>query len=174
MCKGDWIQTYSGGKFWPLDPRPEDVNIIDIAHALSMMCRFGGHTDFFYSVAEHSCHVHDILPIEHRKAGVLHDGSEAYIADIVTPAKRYMPEYQEIEDKIQRAVSERFGLPYPYDPAIKVADRMVLVAESEQVMGPKPQKWEGYPEAADIKCLGMYPLEAENAFLQRCKALGIE
>ena len=62
--KGDWILTYSGIEFWPLDPRPEDVRIEDIAHALSMQCRFAGHCDRFYSVAEHSIRVADLVPRE--------------------------------------------------------------------------------------------------------------
>lgn len=52
--RGDWLQTYTGRQYWPLDPRPEDVDLRDIAHALSQLCRYGGHTLFFYSVAEHS------------------------------------------------------------------------------------------------------------------------
>lgn len=52
--KGDWIQTVTGRPFWPLDPRAEEMDIRDIAHSLSMQCRFGGHCHRFYSVAEHS------------------------------------------------------------------------------------------------------------------------
>lgn len=54
---GDWMQTFTGRQFWPMDPRPEDLDILDIAHALSLLCRFGGHCQRFYSVAEHSVHV---------------------------------------------------------------------------------------------------------------------
>lgn len=62
--RGDWIQTFTGRRFWPLDPRPEDVCIEDIAHALSLKCRFGGHCTRFYSVAEHSVHVSNYVPAE--------------------------------------------------------------------------------------------------------------
>ena len=168
---GDWVQTYRGKKFWPLDPRAEEIDIIDIAHALSMTCRFGGHSNIFYSVAEHSCHVHDILPPEHKRAGLLHDGSESYISDIVSPAKKFMPEYRSIEDRIQRVISEKYGLTYPYDPAIKDADVAVLVAEQEQIMGKPPEPWLHMPPAADIKCQGWQPNRAKMEFLYRFSRL---
>lgn len=67
MRHGDWMQTYSGRKFWPVDPRPEEVFIEDIAHALSMICRFGGHSLVFYSVAQHSVLVARNLKREHKR-----------------------------------------------------------------------------------------------------------
>jgi hypothetical protein len=51
---GDWIQTFSGRRFYPADPRPDDMDIGDVAHALSMVCRFNGHVRFHYSVAQHA------------------------------------------------------------------------------------------------------------------------
>lgn len=51
---GDWMQTFLGKQFWPLDPRARDIHIVDVAHSLAMQCRYGGHSDWFYSVAEHS------------------------------------------------------------------------------------------------------------------------
>src|SRR5262245_27549306 len=99
---GDWMQTISGRKFWPLDPRPEEVCIEDIGHALSLVCRFGGHCHTFYSVAEHSVRV-SLLAEDMAKSsahwtdenirmialsGLLHDAAEAYIGDMVRPLKR--------------------------------------------------------------------------------------
>ena len=63
--KGDWMQTYTGRQFWPIDPRANEVHIEDIAHALSMMCRYNGHCRTFYSVAEHSVLVSQHVPPEH-------------------------------------------------------------------------------------------------------------
>lgn len=62
--RGDWMQTYTGRQFWPLDPLPEDVFIEDIAHALSMQCRYAGHVTRFYSVAEHSVLIARCAPPE--------------------------------------------------------------------------------------------------------------
>jgi hypothetical protein len=64
--RGDWIQTATGRPFWPIDPRPEDIDIEDIAHALSMLCRFGGHCLRFYSVAEHSVLLSQYVAPEHK------------------------------------------------------------------------------------------------------------
>ncbi len=84
--RGDWIQVRSGRKFHPLDPRPEDVDINDIAHALSNLCRFTGHCTDFYSVAQHSVIASQIVPPASALAALLHDASEAYMGDI-SPAR---------------------------------------------------------------------------------------
>ena len=75
---GSWLQTYTGKKFYPFDPREEEVDILDIAHALSQLCRFGGHTKEFYSVAEHCVLVSMCCPSEVKLLGLLHDAAEAY------------------------------------------------------------------------------------------------
>ena len=62
MSPTGWIQTFTGKKFSPLEPRREDIDILDIAHSRSMQCRFNGHCRQFYSVAEHSVRVARILP----------------------------------------------------------------------------------------------------------------
>ena len=82
MRIGDWMQTYTGERFWPLDPRIEDIHIRDISMALGKLCRYGGHTIFFYSVAEHSVLVSEYVPEEYALWGLLHDASEAYLSDI--------------------------------------------------------------------------------------------
>src|SRR5690554_7094997 len=83
-----FIQTYTGRRFYPLDPNPADVCIEDIAHALSRITRFNAHINAeWYSVAEHSVHVSRIVPPEYALAGLLHDASEAYIADVSRPVK---------------------------------------------------------------------------------------
>src|SRR5689334_14267678 len=87
----DWIRTYTGRKFYLFDSGPEDVEIEDIAHALSMQCRYNGHVQRFYSVAEHSCYVSAIVAAEMGNAkydinvalwALLHDASEAYLGDV--------------------------------------------------------------------------------------------
>src|SRR5665213_153577 len=83
---GNWMQTYTGKQYWPCDPRPEEVFIIDIAHALSQMCRYSGHCIHFYSVAEHSVLLSRYAStLETKKWSLLHDASEAYITDIIRP-----------------------------------------------------------------------------------------
>lgn len=139
--KGDWMQTASGKQFWPIDPRPEDVDINDIAHALSQVCRYGGHCRTFYSVAEHSVYVARACPPELRLAGLLHDASEAYISDIVRPAKRFIEGYIAIEDRLQAAIGEAFDVSLAEFHAIKEWDNAVLLDEQAQIMLPPPEPW---------------------------------
>ena len=90
MC---WIQTYTGRKFHPLRPRVAEVDVRDIAHALSLKCRFGGHCRVFYSVAEHSVRVSRVLEAKGRELavwGLMHDAGEAYLPDVGRPVKSFL------------------------------------------------------------------------------------
>jgi uncharacterized protein len=139
--KGDWIQTYTGRKFWPLDPRPEEVQIEDIAHALSMLCRFNGHTTEFYSVAEHSFHVSCLLSGEHALVGLLHDASEAYLSDVTRPVKPFLEGYMRIESDLMGAIAERFGFSWPPHGDVKRADTAMLATEANHLLRGGPQGW---------------------------------
>lgn len=140
--KGNWITTYSGNKFYPLDVRPEDILIEDIAHALSQICRFGGQCKNFYSVAQHSINVYLDLKEngyneEIQLFGLLHDGSEAYIGDIPTPIKYKLSEYLEIEDPIQNLIFSSFHLPTYNEEIhkiIKESDKSIFYNEAIRLM----------------------------------------
>ena len=136
-----WIETYTGRRFPILEPKPELVDIEDIAHALSMQCRFTGHTKKFYSVAEHCWNV-SLLSKPDYLWGLLHDASEAYLSDLSRPVKQLTPlgpPYLEIEDKLMRAICIRFALtPNPeglMPVTVKRADNTMLMTEKEQLMG---------------------------------------
>lgn len=139
--KGDWFQTFTGRKFWPLDPRPDGVSIRDIAHALANICRFGGHVRKFYSVAQHSLMVSRLCP-RYPLEGLLHDATEAYIGDMVRPLKIFMPDYQKCEALIGRAIADRFGIAdRAYHVEVKHADNLALVTERRDIMVPSGHKW---------------------------------
>src|ERR1051325_4550411 len=108
--RGDWMQTFSGRRFYPLSPRSDELDPADIAHALSLLCRFAGHVERFYSVAEHCVHLSYAVPPEDALAALLHDATEAYVVDVPRPLKRSLPEYQEIEFGVWAVIVERFGL----------------------------------------------------------------
>jgi hypothetical protein len=163
MRKGDWMQTYTGRAFWPLDPRPEDVEIEDIARSLSMQCRYGGHCKMFYSVAEHCCHICDYCPRDAALWGLLHDASEAYLLDVVRPLKRYLTGYAEIEALVMASIEKRFELGDP--PAIvKRLDNAILVNERDALMAAPPFDWH-LPEPA-IKGLVIMSWTPEQAYIQ--------
>jgi hypothetical protein len=126
------IGTYSGGRFYPLDPRPEDVVPEDVAHALSLLCRFTGHVKTFYSVGEHCLNVSYLVPPADALAGLLHDAAEAYISDLSSPIK-HSPEfrfYREAEDRILAAVYERFGLSPRIPSSVEEADHRIVHTEA--------------------------------------------
>jgi uncharacterized protein len=138
-----WFITYSGIRFWPLDPRPEDICITDIAHSLSHICRFGGHARHFYSVAQHSVIVSHLVEPELALAGLMHDATEAYLGDMTRPLKHQMPEYQRVEGLLWRVIAEKFGLPSELPPSIKHADNVALLTERRDVINPakEPRPW---------------------------------
>lgn len=163
--KGDWMQTASGGQFWPLDPQPEDISIEDIAHALSMICRFGGHCLRFYSVAEHSVLLARIAEPRDRLWALLHDAPEAYILDMVRPLKNYMPGYAEHEARIERAVAWRFGLFFGIPESVKQLDLRILTDERQQNMAPAPQPWSTDTEPLGVELQFWAPDRAKREFL---------
>lgn len=133
MIPKDYIYTYSGVSFSPLSPCMEDISPVDIAHALSYMCRANGHFKSFYSVAQHclACEAEARArgySREVRLACLIHDASEAFISDITRPVKRQLSQYKEIEERLQRVIYQRFGLD-PDDKALIAA-----VAEIDDAM----------------------------------------
>jgi uncharacterized protein len=166
---GDWLQTYGGVKFYPLDPQPEEIQIEDIAHALARQCRFSGHVRAFLSVAEHSVHVTQLCPPRDALAGLLHDASEAYLVDLPRPLKR-LPEfriYREIEAKLQATIFRRFGLSPEMPRSVKLADDAQLDAEAVALMSPLHRDWTMTGEMGGIYPELWPPDNAELRFLAR-------
>jgi hypothetical protein len=129
-----WMQTYRGHKFYPGHVSKLRVDIGDIAHALSIMNRYGGHTREPYSVAQHCCLVHDHLPLEHRREGLLHDATEAYLVDLPKPVKLFLPEYQKLEERLAKHLGAYFGFPAVMTPAVHMADMQALITERRDLM----------------------------------------
>jgi hypothetical protein len=145
---GDWIQTFTGKKFWVLDAREEDVDIRDIAHALANTSRFGGHTERPYSVAQHSVWVSRHCP-KYPLIGLLHDAAEAYLGDMVKPLKGDMLEYQRAEANLWAVIADKFRLPNELPEEVKVADRLALVTERRDLMKVTGHKWHPTLEALE-------------------------
>lgn len=123
------MQTHTGRIVDLSSFSEEDIDIADIAHALAHIVRFTGHANRPYTVAQHSMLVADLCPEGDRLWGLLHDASEAYLGDVSTPLKTLLPEYREIEGRVQRMIAGRFGLPWPIPGSVKDADRDALMIE---------------------------------------------
>ena len=170
-----YMHTFWHHKFrvgWPLE---EDVCIEDIAHSLSLLCRFTGHVKQFYSVGEHSVRVSYLCPPEYQLWGLLHDAGECYAGDVNRPLK-YSPgmeAYREYEKAVQRVIMRHFGLPEDEPIEVKAADDRLLVTEQRWLM------W-GVKSAGNVqksrlhkvtplpeKLVPWTPEETERTFLMR-------
>ena len=169
--RGDWIQTFSGVEFYPLDPRPDEIRIEDIAHALSMLCRFTGHVRRFYSVAEHSIRVCHLCPPRAKLCALLHDASEAYLTDLPRPVKRYSDIgtlYRQAEDRLMEQICAKFSLENPTEPCVELADKAMLWIEAQTLMPPHPAwlKWKSFTNGQEPPIKNtMSPAQAESEFL---------
>lgn len=130
----DKIRTFSGKYIDPLNPDPALICIEDIAHALSMLPRFGGHTQRFYSVAQHSIACCEWAPAEHKLAALLHDAGEAYLLDIPSPVKKRIPGYAEAEDRLMAVIAHKLGFAWPLHEDVKAIDKMTLYIEWDNVV----------------------------------------
>ena len=172
---GSWLHTFTGRQFFPLDIRAEDIVIEDIAHALSMLCRYNGHTSRFYSVAEHCVlmaqHVqrswHPPAPKVFIRTVLLHDAAEAYIGDYPHAVKKILPGVKVLEKKIEAVIAKKFGLdcrPAAFR-AVKELDRRIVRNERDVLM-PGGHTWvaDEYPPLS-INVQGLVPAAAERLFL---------
>lgn len=175
--RGPFIQIYPARKFFPFDPRPEDVFIESIAHGLSNICRYSGACDRHFSVAEHSTLIARYLAVRYAPevalAGLLHDAPECLsgFGDVGRPVKGRAPIIGETEDGIwQKAVAPRFGLPLDIPAEVHEADSRILADEIAANLA--PMEWQARhdnPLGVNIRCWS--PEKAEIEFLATFDAL---
>lgn len=172
-----YIATYTGKQFFLLNPRLEDIDIIDIAHALSLQCRWTGHVKWHYSVAQHSVYCSMIGPESEAFERLMHDGSEAYMGDMNRPLKHYTeagPPYRVQESVIQNAICQRFGLSTHEPASVHLADNAMLYAEKEQLLGytfEEAEDWERYEDYPMPVITRWSPDQAETMFLRQFNEL---
>lgn len=124
------LLIHSGVLFDVFNPKEEDIHIEDIAHALSNICRYGGHSPKFYSVAQHCVMCSYEKGTDQEKLEFLmHDASEAYLADMPRPIKRNMPQYVDIEDKLLEIIFKKFNLTFPLTDKVHNVDDSILEFE---------------------------------------------
>ena len=163
------LLTVSGRIVWPVDPDPASLSLDDIAHALSQLCRYNGHTRRFYSVAEHSVLVSRAVPPCDALWGLLHDATEAYFGDLIRPVKPFVPEFAAREAVMMRAVARAFGLPGDEPPAsVHDADRRIIADEMAALLASFPAGYEPpRVEKLGVMIQGWAPAAAKLRFLER-------
>lgn len=177
---GNYIGIYNGGQFWVVDPRVEDVGFEEIAHALAFNVRFNGHVSKFWSVAQHSLLVAEILLDMYGEMenisklnkdklvllGLAHDFSEAYMSDIARPIKEYAKDYLVYEEKLQSVLYEAVGITEitPEEKGLlDKADNLALAAEAITLMSPcehwlntpvfEDKQYEKYTHLVKVECI---------------------
>lgn len=167
------ILTASGLNFDVANPNADLIDIEDIAHSLAHLCRFTGHTDRFYSVAEHSVRAAWHVAPEHQLEALLHDATEAYLGDVASPLKALLPEYRAIEARLEACIRQHFGLPATPSLAIKAADLAMLATERFHLM---PANFDSWPQLAGVTPAAPIfdtwtPSQARHQFLTAYKRL---
>jgi len=170
---GSFMQTFTGRKYWPMDPKPHEVYIEDIAHSLAYQCRYAGHCIKFYSVAEHSILIARSLAATHAPevalAGLLHDAPEAYCVDIPRPLKPYMTNYKDIEQKNWLAIAARFQLDRDLPDEVHDADNRII---ADELINLREMPWHArHDKPLDVRLRYWSPEKAEQEFMATFDAL---
>ena len=167
-----WIQTYTSKRFNPFNIQPGDICLEDIAHALSMQCRFVGHTKFHYSIAQHSVFVSQLCNPQDALYGLLHDASEAFLGDVASPIKQteVYKAYKELEKLVQSNIYQSFGLDTVEPISVKEADLIILATEATQLLQ-KRDDWTLSRTPANIIIPELTPTQAKLCFLARFKEI---
>ena len=166
----DFISTYTHERFDYNCPDPDTINITDIAKGLSNTCRFSGQIEEFYSVAQHSVAVSEMVSPEYALEGLLHDAAEAYMSDITSPLKRLLTEYKEIEEELIHMIYMRFGV-----SNTKASKEMVRQADWKRLLWEardlKEEVWEPGTLLPEAKVFPLPPRDAYKQFLYRFEEL---
>ena len=172
---GPYLQTVSGRWVNPFDPDPEQLDPADIARALANQCRFGGHCRAFYSVAQHSVIVSELVEerggdADDAFAALMHDATEAYLGDMPHPLKHRSPlgaAFKQAEDQLEEALRDRFDIK-PGVSAIKLVDRALLATE-RRAFSAETWHWPELDgvEPLDLELTAWSPDEAAEAFARR-------
>ncbi len=166
---GDYIETWNCVKFYPLDPRPEEIVLEDIAISLSRQCRYLGHIDYHYSIAQHCVLLHDYIEAPHKKQMLMHDGSEAYLCDIPRPIKPLLTNYKEIEYKLQTMIYQKYGIDIVEHPRVSDLDRRIVLDEKKALKSKSDTVWNIPGGPLGIEVVQWSQARAYDEFMSRAK-----
>lgn len=159
-----WISTFTGKKVYPWAPKPEDIELLDIAIALSRTPRFRGHTREFYSVAQHCVIASYLVPKSDALWALLHDAPEAYIGDLPKPLKQMLPDWERADVLLTWAVCQRFGLEPEMPESVIEVDRLLLVSEAEIHLEYHVDNWHRTLGVMPDPTLILDPMSINSAF----------
>ncbi|WP_194761201.1 HD family hydrolase [Pantoea ananatis] len=165
-----WITTQSGKHFDYTNVTADAICIEDIACALSNICRFTGHVQDFYSVAQHSVHVSYLVEPEFALEALLHDAAEAYCSDINSQLKRLLHDYRYMIKSVEKVIAAKYGLPPEMSPQVKHADLVMLATERRDLDLDDGKPWpmlKGIEPASHFIISPFNPRQARVLFLQR-------
>lgn len=155
------ICTISGQEVYPFTPDPEDIILADIAHALSLKVRYTGHTEWLYTVAQHSilmCRWANDLGLSEdvQLQCLMHDAAEAYLPDIASPLKSsiyvdvsnlpFLPDedplfrkmsmapFKAVEESLLWVIFGRFQMNPHMDPMVKTLDTAIYLVERKVLL----------------------------------------
>lgn len=170
------MEVFSGAKVDPFNCTEEDIKIEDIAHALSNICRYGGHCSQFYSVAEHSCRVASIVPYDIGLAGLLHDAAEAYLGDIVRPLKHQFPDIVKAQGRLLYLIYSKYSIKIDAQTAklIVDADNVIGSTEARDLMASGGKEWGNLLPPLPDKIEPWASWIAEDTFLKHFRFYGGE
>ncbi|EMK5833860.1 HD family hydrolase [Citrobacter sp. Cs237] len=169
-----FIQTLSGKQFDYINSTIDDIDVEDIAGALSNICRFAGHLPEFYSVAQHSVLCSQIVSPEFAFEALMHDAAEAYCQDIPAPLKALLPDYRQIEKRTDQLIRLKFGLPLEGSSFVKYADLTMLATERRDLDIDDSIPWvmlEGIPPTDLFEIHPLRPGQAFGLFINRFNEL---
>lgn len=170
-----WIPTFTGRAFDIVAPASRDISIRDIAHSLSLQCRFGGHCQRFYSLAEHCLFLSRLVDPPLALCALLHEAAHAYVQEVIVPLRPLLAGYRELVDGIWAVVAKRFRLPAVIPAPVRLADQRLMATEIEYLLLPTPRRWlagAGPYSLEELgvrhaRQLGLLPREARQCFLER-------
>ena len=164
--RGVWSTMWTGGNFYAFDPKPEEVVLEDIIVSLAKQCRFNGSCSEFYSVAQHSVLVAEMVPDRWKRAALFHDATEAYIGDIIKPIKYSIPIIKEVEDKIWSVIAGKYNLPKVLPECVHKADVQMCSNEKRDFL-PHAPEWRNMPKAKGPRIVPLGWKAAENLFRRK-------
>lgn len=172
--KETFIQTYTGKKFDYLKATADDIDIEDIANALANICRFSGHVQDFYSVAQHSVLCSQIVSVEYAFEALMHHAAEAYVQDMPAPLKALLPDYRQMEQMVDDLIREKFSLPRDHSQVVKRADLTMLATERRDLEIDDGTRWsvlDGIQPSEVIDIRPLRPGQAYALFMNRFNEL---